>query len=43
MLRDVNLKPLLFVRDVACVKKHKTNVKGHQSGAPIFLYVTLRV
>jgi hypothetical protein len=36
MLRDVNWEPLTFCMQRYMCKKHKTNVKGHQSGAPCF-------
>ncbi len=41
MLRDVNWEPLAFCMRRYLCKKHKIDIKGHQSGAPCFLYVAL--
>jgi hypothetical protein len=42
-MRDVNQEPLTFCMWCCACKKHKTDVKGLQSGAPCLLYIALRM
>jgi hypothetical protein len=43
MIRDVNREPFALCMQHCACKKHKIDDKGHQSGAPYFLYAALRV